>query len=133
VTFSELPRPIQVQLAAVGPLLFGLVCGFLLEINGAAYWAASALSVVGGLAGGTEHGAIRAGALRGATAGTCFGLGVVIANAASNGHPLAPLPTPTALLILITASAGTGLAAAGASLNARLTGRARRVSRAARS
>ena len=114
MTFAQLPRPIQIQLAAIGPLLFGLVCGFLLEINAAAYWVASALSVAGGLAGGTEHAAIRPAALRGTTAGACFGLGVVIANAASKGPPLAPLPSPTALLILITASAGTGLAAAGA-------------------
>jgi hypothetical protein len=119
VTFAQLPRPIQVQLAAIGPLLFGLVCGFLLEINAPAYWAASALSVVGGLAGGTEHGAVRPAALRGTAAGTCFGLGVVIANAASKGQPLAPLPSPTALLILITATAGTGLAAGGAWLKSR--------------
>lgn len=117
MTFAQLPLPIQVQLAAIGPLLFGLVVGFLLEINGAAYWAVTALSVAGGLAGGREHGAIRSASLRGATAGTCFGLGVVIANAASKGQPLAPLPSPTALLIVITALAGTGLAAAGAWLN----------------
>ena len=121
MSFAQLPRPIQVQLAAIGPLLFGLVCGFLLEINAAGYWAAPALSVIGGLAGGTEHGAIRTAALRGAVAGTCFGLGVVIANAASKGQPLAPLPSPTALLILITAIAGTGLAATGAWLTARRT------------
>jgi hypothetical protein len=119
VTFAQLSRPIQVQLAAIGPLLFGLVCGFVLEINAVAYWAASALSAVGGLAGGTEHAAIRPATLRGAAAGTCFGLGVVIANAASKGQPLAPLPSPTALLILITAAAGTGLAAAGAWLSSR--------------
>jgi hypothetical protein len=123
VTFAQLPRPIQIQLAAIGPLLFGLVCGFLLEISAAAYWAASALSVLGGLVGGTEHGATRAAALRGTAAGTCFGLGVVIANAASKGQPLAPLPDPTALLVLITASAGTGLTAAGAWFNTRLTDR----------
>jgi hypothetical protein len=119
VSFAQLPRPIQVQLAAIGPLLFGLVCGFLLEINAVAYWGASALSVVGGLVGGAEHAAVRPAALRGAAAGTCFGLGVVIANAASKGQPLAPLPSPTALLILITAIAGTGLAATGAWLTGR--------------
>jgi len=95
-----------------------LVCGFLLEINAAAYWAASALSVIGGLAGGSEHAAIRPAALRGGAAGTCFGLGAVIANAVSKGQPLAPLPSPAALLILITAIAGSGLAAAGAWLTA---------------
>jgi hypothetical protein len=119
VTFADLPRAIQIQLAAIGPLLFGLVCGFLLEIDAAAYWAASALSAGGGLAGGSEHAAIRPAALRGTVAGTCFGLGVVIANAASDRHALAPLPSPTAALILITATAGGGLAAAGARLASR--------------
>ena len=119
MTFADLPRAIQVQLAAIGPLLFGLVCGFVLELNAAAYWAASALSAAGGLAGGIEHTAVRTAALRGAVAGTCFGLGIVIANAASNRHALAPLPSPTALLILITATAGAGLAAAGARLATR--------------
>lgn len=119
VTFAQLPRTIQVQLAAIGPLLLGLVCGFLLEINAVAYWAASGLSVVGGLVGGAEHGAVRPATLRGLAAGACFGIGVVAANAAAKGRPLAPLPSPAALLILITAIAGMCLTAAGAWLNSR--------------
>jgi hypothetical protein len=119
VTFADLPRAIQIQLAAIGPLLFGLVCGFVLELNAAAYWAASALSAAGGLAGGTEHTAVRPAALRGALAGTCFGLGIVIANAASDRPALAPLPSPPILLILITATAGSALAAAGTLLATR--------------
>lgn len=119
MTFAQLPRTIQVQLAAIGPLLFGLVTGFLLDINAVAYWSASGLGVVGGIAGGTEHGAVRPATVRGLAAGTCFGVGLVSANAASKGRPLAPLPSPAALLILITAIAGLGLAAAGAWLNSR--------------
>jgi hypothetical protein len=119
VTFAELPRAIQIQLAAIGPLLFGLVCGFVLELNAAAYWAASALSAAGGLAGGTEHTAIRSAATRGTIAGACFGLGIVLANAASDRPALAPMPSPIAALILITATAGGGLAAAGAVLKSR--------------
>jgi hypothetical protein len=119
VTFNELPRAIQVQLAAVGPLLFGLVCGFVLELNAAAYWTASVLSVIGGLMGGTEHAGTRPAAFRGTVAGTCFGLGIVIAHAASDRPALAPLPSPVVTLILITAAAGGGLAAAGARLASR--------------
>ena len=96
-----------------------MVTGFLLEVNAAAYWSATGLSVVGGIVGGTEHDAIRPATLRGLAAGTCFGVGVVSANAVSKGRPLAPLPSPPALLILITAIAGLGLSAAGAWLNAR--------------
>jgi hypothetical protein len=119
VTFTELPRAVQVQLAAVGPLLFGLVCGFVLELNAAAYWTASGLSVIGGLMGGTEHAGRRSAAVRGTIAGACFGLGVVIAHAASERPALAPLPSPVIALILITAAAGGGLAAAGAQLASR--------------
>jgi hypothetical protein len=119
VTFAELPRAIQIQLAAIGPLLFGLVCGFVLELNAAAYWAASALGTAGGLVGGAEHTAVRPAALRGTVAGTCFGLGIVIANAASDRPALAPVPSPIGLLILITATAGGGLASAGALLASR--------------
>lgn len=120
MTFAELPRAIQFQLAVIGPMLFGLVCGFVLELNAVAYWAASALSALGGLAGGAEHATLRGAVLHGGIAGTCFGAGIVIANAASKGPALAPLPTPTAALILITATAGGGLAAGGAVLRSRL-------------
>jgi hypothetical protein len=119
VTFTELPRAIQFQLAAIGPLLFGMVCGFVLELNAAAYWAASVLGVIGGLLGGTEHAGLRPAACRGTVAGACFGLGIVIAHAVSDRPALAPLPSPAIALILITAAAGGGLAAAGARLISR--------------
>lgn len=120
MTFSQLPRAIQIQLAAIGPLLFGLVCGFVLELNAVAYCATSALSALGGLAGGTEHTTPRPAMVRGTIAGACFGAGIVIANAASDRAALAPLPSPTVVLILITATAGGGLAAVGALLSPRL-------------
>ena len=116
VAFGDLPRSVQVQLAALGPLLFGLVTGFLLEASEAGYWAAVGLSVVGGLAGGTEHRVASAAALRGLLAGTCFGIGVVVANAISDEPALATLPKPPVLLIVISGLAGCGLAAAGARL-----------------
>ncbi len=111
LTFGDLPRPVQVQLAVIGPLLFGLVCGFVLELSAAAYWVTSALSALGGLAGGADHIAVRPAIFRGSTAGACFGAGIVIANAASDRPALAPLPSPTIALILITATAGGCLAA----------------------
>ena len=116
MTFRDLPVAVQVQLAAIGPLLFGLVCGFLLEVNAAGYWAMTALSVVGGFVGGTEHTTVRDAGLRGLIAGACFGLGVVIAHAISGDPALAPVPSPTALLVVISAAAGAGLAATGARL-----------------
>jgi hypothetical protein len=118
MAFGDLPRAVQVQLAAIGPLLFGLVCGFVLALDAAGYWALTALSVVGGVAGGTEHRAVRTAALRGLIAGACFGLGVVVADGASGRPALAPVPSPTGLLVVISAVAGALLAAAGARLRA---------------
>ena len=68
-SFSDLPRAIQVQLAGIGPLLFGAVVGFMLGESAAAYWALTALSVVGGIAGGLDHSDLRAAAARGLVAG----------------------------------------------------------------
>lgn len=126
MAFGDLPRAIQIQLAAIGPLLFGLVCGFVLELNAAAYWVASVLSALGGMVGGTEHTAVRPAVLRGVTAGACFGVGIVVANAASDRGPLAPLPSPAVLLILITVAGGGVLSAAGILLSQRFKSRRRR-------
>src|SRR3954447_11201089 len=98
---AQLPRAVQFQLAVLGPLLLGLVCGFFLGINAVAYWVISVGGVIGGLAGGVDSGGSapaepppraavadprREAAVRGLVAGLFFGLGVVVAHAAS-GDP----------------------------------------------
>ena len=111
--FSDLPRPVQVQIAGLGPLLFGAVCGFVLSESATAWWALQALAALGGLAGGTEHVGPRPGALRGLVAGALFGAGIVLGHAASAEPPLAIVPSPIAVLIMITAVAGSLLGALG--------------------
>jgi hypothetical protein len=111
--FSALPTPMQVQIAGIGPLLVGAVCGFLLDVSAAGYWVMSGLGAAGGIAGGFEHIGARAGARRGFVAGVLFGSGMVIAHAISGGHALAAIPSPSALLIVITAAGGTLLGAIG--------------------
>ena len=117
--FSALPRPVQVQLAGLGPLLLGAVCGFLLGESEPGYWALSLLAAVGGLAGGVEHDNARAGALRGLVAGVLFGAGLLGADAISGDPRLAPVPSPMALLVVVTAAVGAGLGAAGGSARSR--------------
>ena len=118
-TFAELPRPIQVQLIAVGPLLLGGVVGFLLGESAAAYWIVTGVGIVGGLAGGLEHPTLRSGALRGIVTGVFFGTGIVVAHAVSGDRALAKVPSPIALLVVAGAVGGCVLGAVGALLRAR--------------
>jgi hypothetical protein len=119
VTFSELPPAVQFQLAVLGPILLGAVCGFLLGESEAGWWISQALGALGGVAGGFEHLTPRAGALRGLVAGTLFGLGIVTADAISGNAPLATAPEPIGLIVIVTALVGTGLGALGGFLRAR--------------
>jgi len=118
--FLRLPLAVQVQLTIISPLLAGAVCGFLLGISEAAYWAGQAIVTLGGIAGGSEHPKVAHGSIRGALAGTVFGTGLVIAHHASGEPALATLPSPAVLMIVLTGAVGTAMGAFGARLNTRL-------------
>ena len=126
---NELPRPVQFQLIVLGPLLFGLVCGFFLGISAASWWLANAVAIAAGVLGGIEqgpaparaHGARREAVVRGAVTGAMFGLGVVIAHAASGDPAHAPLPSPEVLFVPFSALIATGLAIVGAAAARRRT------------
>jgi hypothetical protein len=119
VQFAELPPPVQVQIAVLGPLLFGLVCGFLLGETEAGWWISQALAAIGGLAGGLEHPGPKQGALRGLVAGLMFGLGIVAGDAISGDAPQAEAPEPIGLIVVVTAGIGALFGAIGARLAAR--------------
>lgn len=118
-SFSDLPVAVQVQLAVIGPLLFGAVVGFMLGESETGYWVLTALSVVGGIVGGLDHRQLRAAALRGLVAGVMFAAGIVAAHELSGNAALAEVPSPLILLVLIAAFAGAGLGAVGGLLRAR--------------
>lgn len=101
------------QLAAVGPLLFGAVVGFMLGESEAGYWILTALSVAGGVVGGLDHVDVRAAAVRGLVAGCLFGGGIVAAHETSGEPALASVPSPLILLVGIASLAGAGLGALG--------------------
>jgi hypothetical protein len=117
---SSLPRPAQVQLAVLGPLLFGLVCGFLLEATAAGYWVISTVGLLGAVSGGMEHHGAADGARRGLLAGSLFGVGVVLAHAIAREHELVRIPHPAVLLIAVTAVIGMLFGAAGGAARSRL-------------
>ena len=120
--FSSLPRAVQVQLAGLGPLLFGGICGFLLGESAGGYLAGSLLAVLGGVAGGFEHRSWRPGAIRGLVAGLLFGVGLVGAHAISADPPLATVPSFEPLMIVFTTVIGAALGALGGALAARREG-----------
>lgn len=107
------------QLALGGPLLLGLVAGFLLGETAAGYWVVTAIAIVGGVAAGAEHDDARAGALRGLAGGLLFGVGLYVAHVVSADPELVHLPSPSALIVLITTIAGVGLGALGGWLGSR--------------
>ena len=118
-SFSDLPLAVQVQLAGLGPLLFGAVVGFMLGESEAGYWILTGLSVIGGVAGGLDHVTRRAAAARGLVAGVFFGAGIVVAHEISGDTPLAKVPSPMILLVVIAAVAGAGLGTLGGVLRGR--------------
>jgi hypothetical protein len=108
-----------VQLAGIGPLLFGAVVGFMLGESEAGYWALTGLSVFGGLAGGVDHPDLRGAVVHGLVAGGLFGGGIVAAHEISGDPALAAVPSPLGLLVAIAAAGGAGLGTVGGLLRAR--------------
>ena len=117
--FSSLPRAAQIQLAVLGPLLYGMVCGFVLEANAAGYWALSTVGLLGAVSGGMEHSGTAAGARRGLLAGSLFGVGLVAAHAIARDRELVTIPHPAVLLIIVTSVIGTCFGAVGGGVRAR--------------
>ena len=118
--FATLPRTAQVQLAGLGPVLFGMVCGFLLEASAAGYWVLSTVGLLGAVSGGMEHPGAAAGARRGLLAGSLFGVGLVLAHAIARERELVTIPHPAVLLIGVTSVIGTVFGAAGGAVRSRL-------------
>ena len=119
LTFSEMPAAARFQIAVLGPILVGAICGFLLGESAAGWWIAQGAGAVGGIAGGLEHRGAGPGALRGLVAGILFGLGIVAADAISGDQPQAEAPDPIALIVPIAAVIGSGLGALGGGLRGR--------------
>jgi hypothetical protein len=120
VSFSELPVAARVQIAVLGPILVGAICGFLLGESAAGWWIAQGAGAIGGVAGGLEHDGPRQGALRGLVAGILFGGGIVAADAISGDPPRAEAPEPIGLIVPLAAAVGCGLGALGGALRARI-------------
>lgn len=113
VHFEDLPPAVKVQLIVGGPLLFGMVCGFVLSEGTGGWIALNLIAAIGGFLAGVDHAGPREGALRGLAGGFLFGLGVFIADAITDSAPVADVPDPIGLLIILTTVFGAGLGALG--------------------
>jgi uncharacterized membrane protein YccC len=110
-------RPVWLQMAGgiVVPLVFGLLCGFVLGWSEALYYVmAGPIAIAGGFLGGIEHRDIDEGVVRGAIGGLVFGSFILIGHEIANNDPKAHLPDPQGGLVFATALGGAILGGLGA-------------------
>ena len=116
------PRQAQVGLAVIAPFVLGAVTGVALGIAAGAYWALSAVAVVGGVLAGLEHEDCRGGARRGILGGALFGLGVLLAHAITGADAKVSLGSFPPFLIVIDAVIGMLLGMLGGQISRRQRG-----------
>jgi hypothetical protein len=114
--FRDRPRPLQIVLGGVVPLVFGAVVGIVLGVSSAGYWGLSALAALGGFLAGFEHQDGWGGADRGLVGGALFGTGLLVAHAIAGTHAKVSLGSFPPLLIVIFAVFGMLLGALGGRL-----------------
>jgi hypothetical protein len=107
------PLPLQLVLAAIIPLAYGALCGWLATVNKTAYVVLTLLAVVGAYVAGQEHRGAREGAVRGLVGGALFGGGILAVLEAIDKQPKADLPHPRIILLAITILVGVVAGALG--------------------
>jgi hypothetical protein len=103
-----------------GPIVFGLLCGFLLGHSKAAYLLASLLSIPGGFFAGFEHAGAGEGADRGLIGGVLFGEFILLGHMIDGSAATASLPHPQGVLVVFTAIFGTLLGTFGGYMRSRV-------------
>ena len=116
---NEHPRSIQVVLAIVLPVAFGVVTGYFLGVSESTYLVLSILGVLGGIGAGFDHLGAGEGAKRGVLAGLLFGASILIAHEIHGAEAEAHLPEPAILLVVVTTALGAAFGALGGYLRAR--------------
>jgi hypothetical protein len=114
--FRDRPRPVQVILGGVVPLLIGALAGIMVGVAPGAYWAVAAIAAVGGILAGFEHRDGWGGADRGLLGGALYGIGLLVAHAIAGTDATVSLGSFPPLLAVITAIIGMLLGALGGRL-----------------
>jgi hypothetical protein len=111
--FRDRPRPAQVVLVGVVPLVAGAVAGILVGVSSGAYWGYAVLAALGSVIAGFEHQDGWGAADRGLAAGAVYGIGLLVAHAIAGTHAKVSLGSFPPFLAVVTAIAGMLLSAAG--------------------
>ena len=114
VLLADRPPGQEFVAAVVGPVVFGVLTGWVLGVSEPIYLVLSVLGIGGGYLAGMEHDVALEGVYRGLLGGLLFGSSILITHGLIGGPPEADLPDPEALLIALTATFGTLLGWLGA-------------------
>jgi hypothetical protein len=114
--FRDRPRPVQIVLGGVVPLLFGGGVGVMLGVSKGGYYGLLGLAAIGGILAGFEHQDGWGGADRGLVGGALFGTGLLVAHAIAGTHAKVSLGSFPPFLAVINAIAGMLLGALGGRL-----------------
>jgi hypothetical protein len=113
-------RGIQVVLAGVVPIAFGLLCGALLSRSATLFLALQVIGIAGGYWAGLEHAGPRSGAARGVLGGLLFGTSILVGHRIEGGSAHGVLPDPEILQLAITTPFGALLGLLGARARRRI-------------
>jgi asparagine N-glycosylation enzyme membrane subunit Stt3 len=111
--FRDRPRPVQIALGGVIPVIAGAVAGVLIGVSSGAYWGYAAFIAIASVGAGFEHLDGWGGADRGLIAGAVYGVGLLLAHLIAGTHAKVSLGSFPPFLVVITAIAGMLLSALG--------------------
>jgi hypothetical protein len=109
----------QIVSAIVLPIVFGLICGVALGVDGTVYGVLTVAAILGGIGAGYEHEDPVEGAARGIAGGMLFGTFILFGHAVAGVRAKAALPDPHLLLVLVTIIGGVGFGGLGGALRRR--------------
>lgn len=86
-----------------GPVVWGVVCGFLLVVSAPLYILGAGIGVLGGIVGGAQHATLRGASARATVGGVLFGLSILFGYALNGGQDAkVHIPDPQILLLSLT-------------------------------
>jgi hypothetical protein len=117
--FRQRPLAVQVILAAVLPIAYGALCGYVLGASLVWFNVLMLLAGVGGVGGGFEHPSPREAAVRGIAAGVLFAAALLAMFELRGVPSLTPLPAPVPVMAVIYAVMGVPVGMIGGWLRSR--------------
>ena len=116
---AERPPALRVAIVLVGPIVFGILCGWLLGVSETPYVILVTVGVVGAVTNGYEHLGWRGGLWRGAVSGALTAGAILLTNEVIGKDPKADLPDPHILLVVLFACVAGCFGALGGVLRGR--------------